>query len=112
MLQITVIQDIFLICFQVIEDALQKFAQENFSDKYFPALHGETEKIQPLALVVKRSRPIWKRPFAKFEMTILAELSKYVESGEDVVAFHKSLKSKMKEEMFQSGQKISDVGAR
>ena len=96
----------------MIEEALRKFAQENFSHKYYPALHGETEKIQPLALVVKRNRPIWKRPFAKLEMTILAELAKYVSSGEEVNKFHDSLKSKIKEEIFQQKQQNIDMGRR
>ena len=102
----------FPICFQMIEEALRKFAQENFSHKYYPVLHGETEKIQPLALVVKKNRPIWKRPFAKWEMIILAELAKYVASGEEVNVFHDCLKSKIKEETFQQKQQNINMGRR
>ena len=42
-------QDYLAICisFQMIEEAIRKFAQENFSQKYFPVLHGETDKVQP-----------------------------------------------------------------
>ena len=95
----------------MIEEALRKFAQENFSHKYYSVLHGETEKIQPLALVVKKSRPIWKRPFAKLEMIILADLAKYVNPGGDVDSFRNLVKSKIKREFFQSKQKI-DLGSR
>ena len=82
-------------CFQMIADSLRWFAQENFSDKYFPILHGETGNVKPLALVVKQRRSIWKRPFAKSEMVILAGLEKYVESGAEE-AFLESVKLKIK----------------
>ena len=90
----------------MIAASLRRFAQENFSDKYFPILHGETENVKPLALVVKQRRPIWKRPFAKLEMVILAGLEKYVESGAEE-AFLESVKSKMTKEQFL---KIQNVG--
>ena len=43
-----------------------------------PFLHGHSETTKPLSLMIKQKRPIWKRPFAKDEMTILASLEKYV----------------------------------
>lgn len=65
----------------MIEESLRLFARENFgSDRYLPVLHGETQTTKPLALVVKRHRSIWKRPFRKSEMIILDELEKYVRS--------------------------------
>ena len=45
-----------------------------------PFLHGHSETTKPLSLMIKQKRPIWKRPFAKDEMTILAGLEKYVSS--------------------------------
>lgn len=77
----------------MIANSIRRFAQENFSDKYFPILHGETGNVKPLALVVKQRRSIWKRPFAKLEMVILAGLERYVESGLEE-PFPESVKSK------------------
>ena len=98
------------ICFQMIEDAIRKFAQENFSHKYFPVLLGETDKIQPLALVVKQHRSIWKRPFAKSEIVILAGFERYVENGAEE-AVRKSIKSNVRDEELSVKQKI-DMGSR
>ena len=65
----------------MIEELLRKFSRENFDDvNYMPLLHGHSETTKPLSLIIKRKRPIWKRPFAKDEMTILAGLEKYVSS--------------------------------
>ena len=70
-----------MVSFQMIDELLRMFARENFGgDKYYPVFHGETETTKPLALIIKRSRSIWKRPFSKLEMTILAGLEKYVEN--------------------------------
>jgi len=89
----------------MIADSLRRFAQENFSDKYLPVLHGETENVKPLALVVKQRRSIWKRPFAKLEMVILAGLERYLESGAEE-AFLESVKSKITKEEFLKTQKV------
>ena len=68
----------------MLEKALLKFAEENFSQKYCAALHGETKRIRPLALIVKRHRSMLKRPFGKNELTVLEGLEKYVEgNGEE-----------------------------
>lgn len=99
-----------LFCFQMIEDAIRKFAQENFSHKYFPVLHGETEKIQPLALVVKQHRPIWKRPFGKSEIVILADFGRYVKDGAQKTVCE-SITRSIKDEELCMKQKV-DMGAR
>jgi len=92
-------------CSQMIADSIRRFAQENFSDKYFPILHGETGNVKPLALVVKQRRSIWKRPFAKLEMVILAGLERYVVSGTEE-AFLESVKSKITKEELLKTQKV------
>ena len=94
----------------MIADALRNFSRKNFSEKTFPVLHGETAKIQPLTLAVKKHRSVWKRPYAKLEMVILAELGKYVQRVDDneVHAFHESLESKIKDEVFVMKQKIDE----
>lgn len=79
--------DLLPICSQIMEESLRKFAEENFSHRYFPALHGEIDKVQPLTMVVQKNRPLWKRPFVKLEVIVLAELAKYVKSEEDSKVF-------------------------
>ena len=96
--------------FQMLEKSLQKFATENFSDKYYACLHGETKKIRPLALAVKRRRSVLARPFAKSELIILEGLEKYVESkGEE--EFREALNAMATEEELIMPNKNS-LGAR
>ncbi|PFX29859.1 uncharacterized protein LOC111324274 [Stylophora pistillata] len=83
---------------KIREESLRKFAEEHFSHRWFPALHGDIKQVKPLALVVKKNRPLWKRPFAKLEVIVLAELAKYVKS-EESEEFRKCLASKIKEEI-------------
>ncbi|XP_066027210.1 uncharacterized protein [Pocillopora verrucosa] len=85
-----------------MEESLRKFAAENFSHRYFPALHGEIDKVQPLTMVVQKNRPLWKRPFVKLEVIVLAELAKYVKSEEDTKVFREYAKNKIKKEMLIS----------
>ena len=93
-----------------MEDALKKFALENFSHRYFPVLHGETDKVQPLSLVVKQNRSKWKRPLAKKEMIILSRLERYVQNGaKETVG--ESVASNIREEELAMKQKI-DLGSR
>ena len=62
-----------------IETVLRAFAEENFSDDhYYPVSHGETALIQPLGLVIKERRSIFKKPFAKSELKVIASLEDYV----------------------------------
>jgi len=94
----------------MIEDAIRSFAQENFSHKYFPVLHGETDKIQPLALAVKQHRPIWKRPFAKSEIVILAGFDRFVRNSVQRTV-RESITAKLRDEELPVKQNI-DLGAR
>ena len=94
----------------MIEEAIRKFAQENFSQKYFPVPQGETDKVQPLALVVKKHRSIFKKPFAKSEIVILAGLQRYVENGAQKIVCQ-SISSKIQDEELSVKQRI-DMGSR
>ena len=96
---------------QMFEKSLQKFAAENFSDKYYASLHGETNKIRPLALVLKRHRSFYERPFAKLELIILEGLEKYVKSEVEAKAFHKALEAMITKEELVMQSKAS-MGAR
>ena len=104
------LNDIFFFCFQMIEEAIRKFAKENFSHKYFPVLHGETDKIQPLALVVKQHRPLWKRPFGKSEIVILANFGRYVKDGAQTTV-RKTVAANVKDEELSVKEKVN-MGAR
>ena len=93
----------------MIEELLRKFSRENFDDaNYVPLLHGHSETAKPLSLIIKRKRPIWKRPFAKDEMTFLAGLEKYVSSdcGKE---FQDAIKLKMKVEQVIEKVKTAPV---
>ena len=62
-----------------IEEVLRAFVKENFGvNDYHPVSHGERTSIKPLALLVKKRRSIFKRPFAKPKFTVLASLEDYV----------------------------------
>ena len=84
----------------MIEKLLKKFAKENFGDANFlPLLHGHSKTAKPLALLVKRKRSIWKRPFGKKEIIILDGLEKYNEKD-----FLKDVESKItKEQLIEKG---------
>jgi len=62
-----------------IEEVLRVFAKENFDgSNYYPISHGQTKSIKPLALVIKKRRSVFKRPFAKSEFIVIASLDDYV----------------------------------
>lgn len=62
------------------EKLLTKFAKENFGHtKYLPVLHGRGSSVKPSALMIKRKRAWWKKPFHHSEMIVLSELEKYVD---------------------------------
>ena len=75
---------IFLLKFQMHNEpllkSLLKFAEENFNDRYYACLDGEIKKIKLLALAIRRHRRTFARPFAKWEVIVLEELEKYIES--------------------------------
>lgn len=90
--------------------SLQKFAEENFSDKYYACLHGEIQKINVLALAIQRQRWVFTPPFAKSEVIILEGLEKYVDSN-GAEEFRKELEKKITGEEEMEGKQI-DLGAR
>ena len=105
--------DLLPICSQIMEESLRKFAEENFGKGCFPALHGEIYKVQPLTMVVQKNRPLWKRPFVKLEVIVLAELAKYVKEEEETKVFRDYAKCKIKEEMLISWpHETSAMGSR
>ena len=92
----------------MIEELLYKFSKKNFGDpNYLPLLQRYSKPAKPLALLVKRKRSIWKRPFGKKEIIIHDGLEKYVVSNEK--DFLKDVESKIKKE--QLIEKGSDAPA-
>ena len=92
------------------KEAISKFAQENFCHKYFTLLHGETDKIQLLALVIMKHRPLWKTPRENSEIVILAGFEKYVVEGAQKIVCQ-SISSKIQDEELSVKQRI-DMGSR
>lgn len=92
-----IILNIGFFLFQMLKKSLLKFAEEIFGEKYYASLHGETKKIAPMALIVKRHRSVFSGPFAKSELIILEGLEKYVES-EGKEAFREELDAMITEE--------------
>lgn len=64
------------------QDSIRAFITENFGRDYYPAYHGQSNMLSPLALIVRRKRKWWKRPFGKAEMILLASLENYVEKNQ------------------------------
>lgn len=65
--------------FQMMKQVLQAFADDNFNSKHYPLLHGTSSAdVKPFAMMVKRKRNIFKRPFTKSEFIIIAGLENYV----------------------------------
>lgn len=79
------------------QDSIREFVKENFGKNYFPVYHGQTNIITPLALIVKRKRKWWKRPFGKGEMIILGGLENYI-ADEKKKHFHNDSASKLVKE--------------
>ena len=79
------------------QDSIRAFVRENFGKDYFPVYHGQSNIVSPLALVVKRNRKWWKRPFGKAEMIVLADLENYVTSSMKKF-FHNACAAKIKKE--------------
>ncbi|XP_078342286.1 uncharacterized protein LOC144628101 isoform X1 [Oculina patagonica] len=83
---------------KMTQNSIREFVRENFGKDYFPVYHGQTNIVTPLALIVKRKRKWWKRPFGKAEMIILGGLEKYI-VDEKKKHFHNDSASKLQKEM-------------
>ncbi|XP_029192483.2 uncharacterized protein LOC114958808 [Acropora millepora] len=88
----------------MIEELLRRFARENFNGDYVPLLHGQSKITNPLSLMIKQKRPMWKIPFARDEFTILAGLEKYVSSDSEN-SYREAVSSKIiKEQKMEKGR--------
>ncbi|XP_067035744.1 uncharacterized protein [Acropora muricata] len=88
----------------MIGELLRRFARENFNGDYVPLLHGQSKITNPLSLMIKQKRPMWKIPFARDEFTILAGLEKYVSSDSEN-SYREAVSSKIiKEQKMEKGR--------
>ena len=89
----------------MIEELLRRFARENFDDaNYVPLLHGHSATPKPLSLIIKRKRPIWKIPFAREEIVILAGLEKYVSSDSEKEYLEGVVSKVIEEQVIEKGK--------
>ena len=89
----------------MIEELLRKFARENFDDaNYVPLLHGHSGTPKPLSLIIKQKRPIWKIPFAREEIIILAGLEKYVSSDSEKEYLEGVVSKVIEEQVIEKGK--------
>ena len=87
------------------EELLRRFARENFHGaNYVPLLHGHLGTTKPLSLIIKRKRPLWKLPFARNEIIILAGLEKYVSSDSEIEYQEAIKRNVVKEQVMEKGK--------
>ena len=107
----------FYICIQLIDKLLREFAKENFGDRersYFPVVHGRTQDIKLLTLVVNKPTTSDQECEVKPQRyTVLAELGRYAaeENAEEFEAMMK--KHFVKEDcgILPEGENEDDKGA-
>ena len=67
---------------QMVEQALRAFAQQNFGadgeEFFYPVHQGNTEKVQILALMAKKPRNVFLRPFKTNSLVFLGGLDTYM----------------------------------
>ena len=66
---------------QMVEQALRAFAQQNFGadgEEFYPVHQGNTEKVQILALMAKKTRNVFLRPFKTNSLVLLGGLDTYM----------------------------------
>ena len=66
---------------QMLEQALREFAQQNFGadgEEFYPVDQGNTRKVQILALMAKKPRSVFLRPFKTNSLVLLAGLETYM----------------------------------
>ena len=66
---------------QMVEQALRAFAQQNFGpdgQEFYPVHQGNTQEVQILALMAKKPRNVFLRPFKTNSLVLLAGLDTYM----------------------------------
>ena len=66
---------------QMVEQALRVFAQQNFGadgEEFYPVHQGNTQEVQILALMAKKPRNVFLRPFKAYSLVLLGGLGTYM----------------------------------
>ena len=66
---------------QMLEQALREFAEQNFGadgEGFYPVHQGNTQEVQILALMAKKPRSVFLRPFKTNSLVLLAGLETYM----------------------------------
>ena len=65
----------------MVEQALRAFAEQNFGadgEEFYPVHQGNTEKVQILALMAKKPRNVFLRPFKADSFVLLGRIDTYM----------------------------------
>ena len=66
---------------QMVEQALRAFAQQNFGadgEEFYPVHQRNTQEVQILALMAKKPRNVFLRPFKAYSLVLLGGLDTYM----------------------------------
>ena len=69
---------------QMVEKALRAFAQQIIGvggEEFYPVHQGNTQEVQILALMAKKTRNVFLRPFKTNSLVLLAGLETYMNRG-------------------------------
>ena len=65
----------------MVEQALREFAQQNFGadgEEFYPVHQRNTQEVQILALMAKKPRNVFLRPFKAYSLVLLGGLDTYM----------------------------------
>ena len=66
---------------QMLEQALREFAEQNFGadgEEFYPVHQGNTQEVQILALMAKKPRSVFLRPFKADSLVLLGRIDTYM----------------------------------
>ena len=66
---------------QMVEQALREFAKQNFGadgEEFHPVHQRNTQEVQILALMAKKPRNVFLRPFKAYSLVLLGGLDTYM----------------------------------
>ena len=80
-----------------MQHSIREFVAQSFGKHYYPVYHGRSNIVVPLALIVKKTRQWWRRPFGKEEARLLGSLEHYVQN-DSRNHFHDVFRKKIQKE--------------
>ena len=66
---------------QMLEQALREFSEQNFGadgEGFYPVHQGNTQEVQILALMAKKPRSVFLRPFKADSLVLLGRIDTYM----------------------------------